>query len=180
MAQTNKNIKRVALLGAESTGKTTLSRALALRFNTVWVPEYAREYMTLNPGEYDISVVENIARQQLRQEEELASRAKGLLITDTELITSAVWCEDVFGVCPEWISEQIVEHKYDLYLLTSNDLQWVADPVRVNSQRRDYFFNLYKRILEKHQLPYEIISGRYEARLMCAITAIRKHFGSII
>jgi NadR type nicotinamide-nucleotide adenylyltransferase len=180
MAQTNPNLKRVALLGAESTGKTTLARALALRFNTVWVPEYAREYMTLHPGNYQVKDVEEIVKEQLRNEEELAVRAKGLLITDTELITSAVWCEDVFGNCPKWISEKIDTHKYDLYLLTSNDLPWVADPVRVNSQRRDYFFNLYKRQLEQHNLAHEVIKGRYEARLMCAITAIRKHFGPLI
>ncbi|MCU0433073.1 MAG: ATP-binding protein [Bacteroidia bacterium] len=180
MAQTNPHIKRVALLGAESTGKTTLARALALRFNTVWVPEYAREYMSLHPGEYTADDVEDIAREQLRNEDELAVRARGLLITDTEFITSAVWCEDVFGYCPKWISEKITEHRYDLYLLTSNDLAWVPDPVRVNSQRRDYFYNWYKRLLEQNNLPHEIIKGRYEARLMCAITAIRKHFGPLI
>ncbi len=180
MEKTTQNIKRIALIGAESTGKTTLARALALRFDTVWVPEYAREYMTLNPGDYGITDVEDITRQHLRHEEELSLRAKKILITDTELITSAIWCEDVFGNCPKWIEEQITEHRYDLYLLTSNDLPWIADPVRVNSQRRDYFFNLYKRTLEEYQLPFEIISGRYEARLMCAINAIRKHFGEMI
>ncbi|MGL5889984.1 MAG: AAA family ATPase [Bacteroidia bacterium] len=180
MAKTDKTIKRIALIGAESTGKTTLARALALRFNTVWVPEYAREYMTLNPGDYAINDVEEITRQHLRQEDELFIRAKNLLIVDTELITSAVWCEDVFGNCPQWITEQITGHRYDLYLLTSNDLPWVSDPVRVNSQRRDYFFNLYKQKLEEYQLPYEIISGRYEARLMCAINALRKHFGEMV
>lgn len=180
MEETLPKLKRVALIGAESTGKTTLARALALRFNTVWVPEYAREYMTMNPGEYVVEDVVRIAREQLRNEEELAARASGLLITDTELITASVWCEDVFGFCPDWIREQVETHHYDLFLLTSNDLAWVPDPVRMNSQRRDYFFNWYRRELEKNGFPYEIIAGRYEARLMCAITALRKHFGPVV
>jgi nicotinamide riboside kinase len=61
-------------------------------------------------------------------------------------------------------------------LLTANDLPWVADPVRVNPQRRDYFFNLYKRSMDEMGVKYEIISGRYEARLLSAINAVKKHF----
>ena len=170
-------IKRIAVIGAESTGKTTLARSLALRFQTVWVPENAREYMNLHSGNYQVGDIEKISREQLQQENRLVSSANQLLFIDTEMIISKVWCVDVFGSCPPWIEEAISQNKYDLYLLTANDLPWVADPVRVNAQRRDYFFNWYKRELEGYQLPYEVISGRYEARLLNAINAIRKHFG---
>jgi len=177
MEKKHESVKKIAVLGAESTGKTTLARSLALRFQTVWVPESAREYMNINPGEYTIEDIEKISREQLAQEKRLGSSANEFLFVDTEQIISKVWCMDVFGKCPEWIENEISVNQYDLYLLTANDLPWVADPVRVNSQRRDYFFNWYKRELESHSLPYEVITGRYEARLLNAITAIRKHFG---
>lgn len=179
MEKENAGVKRIAILGAESTGKTTLARSLAMRFQTLWIPENAREYMSLHTGEYTVADIEKIAREQLAQEEETITRANRFLFVDTELIISKVWCMDVFGACPEWIEQEIARNRYDLYLLTSNDLPWVPDPVRVNAQRRDYFFNWYKRELESHNFPFEIISGRYEARLLSAINALSKHFGPL-
>lgn len=176
MEKKTERVRRVAILGAESTGKTTLARSLAMRFQTVWVPEYAREYMTMHTGDYSAEDIVEIAKHQLLEEDQLALQANRLLFTDTELITAKVWCEDVFVVCPEWLHEQLKERRYDLFLLTANDLPWVADPVRVNPQRRDYFFNLYKRLMDEMKFPYEIISGRYEARLLSAINAVKKHF----
>jgi NadR type nicotinamide-nucleotide adenylyltransferase len=170
-------VKRIALLGAESTGKTTLARSLALRFQTLWVPEYARDYVNLNPGPVSQESIEYIAKEQLTQENRAAVRANQFLFCDTEFIVAKVWCIDVHSSCPVWIESQIHEHKYDLYLLTSNDLPWVADPARVNAQRRDYFFNWYKRELTEYNLPFEIIYGRYEQRLLNAIRALEKHFG---
>jgi NadR type nicotinamide-nucleotide adenylyltransferase len=176
MEKKTERVRRIAILGAESTGKTTLARSLALRFQTVWVPEYAREYMTMHTGDYSAEDIVEIAKHQLHEEDQLALQANRLLFTDTELITAKVWCEDVFVVCPTWLNEQLNDHRYDLFLLTANDLPWVADPVRVNPQRRDYFFNLYKRLMDEMKFPYEIISGRYEARLLSAINAVKKHF----
>jgi NadR type nicotinamide-nucleotide adenylyltransferase len=176
MEKKTERVRRIAILGAESTGKTTLARSLALRFQTVWVPEYAREYMTMHTGDYSAEDIVEIAKHQLLEEDQLALQANKLLFTDTEIITAKVWCEDVFSFCPTWLGQQLNEHPYDLFLLTANDLPWVADPVRVNPQRRDYFFNLYKRLMEEMKFPYEIISGRYEARLLSAINAVKKHF----
>ncbi|HEU4717535.1 MAG TPA: AAA family ATPase [Bacteroidia bacterium] len=174
----NNAIRRIAILGAESTGKTTLARSLALRFSTAWIPEYAREYMAEHPGAYTTDVVVEIAQKQLEEENRLVRQANKFLFVDTEFIIAKVWCEDVFGQCPEWIAQQITGHRYDLYLLTSNDLPWIPDPVRVNPQRRDYFFNIYKNELEANQLPFEIVTGRYEARLLHAIKIIERYFGS--
>lgn len=165
---------RIAILGAESTGKTTLAESLARHFGTVWVPEYAREYMSKNPGDYSIDDIVSISKEQLRMENELAQKASRLLFTDTEFIIAKVWCEDVFGTCPRWIEEQVQLHRYDLYLLTANDLPWVPDPLRVNGHRRDFLFEWYKRELEKQRLPFEIISGKNDARLQQAITVTGK------
>jgi len=170
------NVKRIAILGAESTGKTTLAKALALRYHTSWVPEYAREYMSTHPGDYDAEDIVKMTQVQLEQERALLPKAERFLFSDTELITAKVWCEDVFGNCPSWLEENMLKHRYDLYLLTANDLPWVPDPVRMNPQRRDYFFNWYKRELEHYGMRYEVIRGRYEQRLLNAIKAVEGAF----
>lgn len=177
MEEKTEGVKRIALLGAESTGKTTLARSLALRFQTLWVPEYSRDYVNLNPGPVTLNQIESIAKEQLSQENRAAAGANKFLFCDTEFIVSKVWCMDVYSRSTPWIDQQIISHKYDLYLLTSNDIAWVPDPARVNAQRRDYFFNWYKRELTEYELPFEVISGRYELRLLNAIRAIEKHFG---
>lgn len=173
------HLKRIALLGAESTGKTTLARSLALRFQTVWVQESAHELYTAVPGKYKVSDVEKIAHEQLAVETRLMHNANQFIFVDSELITFKVWCVDAFGKSPGWMDDAIRKHQYDLYLLTANDLPWVPDPLRLNAQRREYFFNWYKRELENYNLPYEIVTGRYEARLLNAIMVLRKHFGIV-
>ena len=161
----------------ESTGKTTLARSLGAAFSD---RVGARIRARIHDDEYgrifDGRLLVEIAKHQLSEENQLALQANRLLFTDTEIITAKVWCEDVFSFCPGWLSQQLNEHRYDLFLLTANDLPWVADPVRVNPQRRDYFFNLYKRLMDEMKFPYEIISGRYEARLLSGINGVKKHF----
>jgi len=169
-------IKRIALIGAESTGKTTLCRSLAMCYNTLWVPEYAREFVAGSSKETSLDDIVTIAHKQLEHENELVALANKLLFVDTEFILAKVWCEDIYGNVPTWIEEQISTHQYDLYLLTNNDLPWVPDPVRFNPQRRDYFYQLYLKELTNRQLPFEIISGRYEMRLYNATQALQKHF----
>lgn len=180
MEKKSQQIRRVAILGAESTGKTTLARLLASHFNTVWVEEYARNYMQQNKTNYSANTIIEIAKKQLQKEEESCSKATEFIFIDTEFIIAKGWCEDVFGFCPTWINNQISEHRYDLYLLTDNNLPWIADPVRVNPERRDYFFTQYKNLLELNKLNYEIITGNEEDRLTNGINAIRKHFKKIV
>ncbi|GAB4135470.1 MAG: hypothetical protein Fur0041_09540 [Bacteroidia bacterium] len=172
-------VRRIALIGAESTGKTTLAASLALRFNTLWVPELARDYVSRNQHQISPEEIESISRAQLAEEDKAAANANQLLFTDTEFIIAKVWCEDVYNTCPDWIIEMTKQHRYDLYLLTSNDLPWIPDPVRINAQRRDYFFNLYKKELEKLNVPFEVVSGRYENRLFNAVKIIKKYFPDI-
>lgn len=179
MSASSLGLKKIAILGAESTGKTSLARSLALRFQTVWVPENTRDYFSVQPLEVKLDDIGNIIREHLAQENRLQHNAEQFMFTDTELIMAKVWCIDSNGTCPKWIENEITRHKYDLYLLTANDLPWIPDPARINAQRRDYFFNWYKRELDANNLPYEIVTGRYEARLLSAVTAMRKHFGEI-
>lgn len=172
MEKRDKNIKRIAIIGPESTGKTTLAQQLAEHYRTVWVPEHSREYISSLDRDYTLDDIVIIAQQQLGTENELAGKANGFLFADTELILAKVWCEDVFDECPAWIKENLAKQDYHLYLLTSPDLPWLPDNVRENGSRREYFFDLYKQHLDEMKLNYVVIKGTGEERLENAIRAI--------
>ena len=168
-------IIRIALVGPESSGKTTLCKLLAAHYKTNWVPEYAREYVGKLNRAYTADDILLIAQKQLKTENEILAKTNKFLFVDTEFIISKIWCEDVFGFCHSWIEEKIEENKYDLYLLTKPDLPWQNDPVRENPKKRDYFFELYLKELEKRNFNYEIISGIGDDRFNNALNAIKKY-----
>jgi len=170
----NHKIKRIGLIGPESTGKTTLCEQLADHFKTVWVPEYARGYIEKLNRAYTIQDIELCANKQLEQEDALLQKANHFIFSDSELIVAKVWCEDVFKTCPEWIEKEIPERKYDLYLLTFPDLPFKEDPVRENPHRREYFFELYKSELEKRKFDFELVTGIGDARFENALMAMTR------
>jgi NadR type nicotinamide-nucleotide adenylyltransferase len=171
MAQKN-SIIRIALIGPESTAKSTLSEALAKYYHTVWIPEYARNYLNGLDRKYTLEDVIKIAKEQLSQEQKKLPSANKLIFADTELIISKIWCEEVFNTSPEWISKNILEFKYDLYLLTSPDLTWETDPLRENPHRRKYLFDRYESELKTIQANYKIINGTGDIRLKNCIAEI--------
>jgi len=161
--------KRVAIVGPESTGKTTLAAKLAAHFQTVWVPEFARGYLEekYQPVSLEISKcdIEDIARGQAESEDRLARKANRLLVCDTDLITTMIWSEYFLGYCPEWIRLAADRRSYDLYLLTDIDTPWVAEPQRVGDHLRAGFLARFQRELESRGRAYRLISGSYEERL---------------
>ena len=165
-------IKRIALIGPESSGKSTLCIQLARHFRTSLVSEYAREYISKLTLPYTLSDIEKISKTQLALEEEALKKANRFLFVDTELINARVWSLDVFNTCPAWIENKISEHPYDLYLLTSPDIPWLADPVRENGHRREFFFQWYKRELDKRGFSYTVISGSGEQRIISSIRSV--------
>jgi len=166
--------KRIALIGPESTGKTTLCEELAKHFQTVWVPEYSREHVEQLHHPYTLDDIEFCTRKQLEQEDNLLQKANGFIFCDTELIVAKIWCEDVFKTCPDWIEEEIPKRKYDLYLLTYPDLPFIEDPVRENSHRREYFYELYKKELEKRNLKFEVVTGSGNRRFENVLKMVEK------
>ena len=173
-------IKKVVVIGPESTGKSTLSELLAKHFNTEWCAEYAREYLLTNGTDYTYNDLLTIAKGQLKLEntalQTVENNGGDLLIIDTDMYVMQVWCEYVFGKCHDFIKEQIAEREYDLYLLCNIDLPWVKDELREYPDEgpRIELYEIYKNILQNQQVPCVDISGNYEERLRKAIDAIKK------
>ncbi len=169
-------IKRIAITGPESTGKSELAESLAKHYHTTWVPEVSRYYLENLDREYIYDDILLIAKQQLETENNLIIKANKILFCDTELIVTKIWCEFKYSRCHPWILEQIENHKYDLYLLTNIDLPWQPDPLREHPDNRKEIFELYLKEMEKRDLPYKIISGTGKIRLLNAISIINSVF----
>ncbi|MEN8225738.1 MAG: ATP-binding protein [Bacteroidota bacterium] len=172
---TTQSTYRIAITGPESTGKSELSRKLAEHYNSIWVPEYAREYLSqLNRG-YRYEDILSIARGQVKLEEERIAGANKYLFCDTELLVCKIWSEEKFGKCDPWILEKLRTQHYDLYLLCNTDILWKPDPLRENPDDRNRLFNLYQKELQENDFPFEIIQGTGEKRVNSAIKAIEAH-----
>ena len=164
-------MKPIAITGPESTGKSTVAQQLATHFNTLWVPEFARDYIAELNRDYTLDDLENIARGQLKQQQQAEATNPEILFTDTELLVIKIWSENAFGTCPEWILEALKNQRCDLYLLMNIDLPWEPDPQREHPHLRPYFFDLYKAELERLNFPYKVISGSEKERIAAALKA---------
>src|SRR5215831_17624800 len=169
-------MKRVVVTGSECTGKTTLAGDLAREFKTVWVPEYAREYLDHKVATsglpLDASDVEPIARGQIAAEDRSAAIAKGLLVLDTDLVSTTVYARHYYGACPAWIEQAARERRADLYLLCDIDVPWVADPARDRPHHREHMHALFVEALDALGASYVLIRGAWPDRLATAMAAI--------
>ncbi len=173
------NIVKVVLFGPESTGKTTLSEQLARHYNTVWAPEYAREYLqdkwnnerkTCEPKD-----LLPIAEGQMRLENDLAKKATNILVCDTDLLETKVYSEAYYiGHCDPILEKYALENQYDLYFLTYIDVPWELDDLRDKPLERERMFNYFKDTLEKYNRKYVILKGNKKRRLATAIVHIDK------
>ncbi len=156
--------KKVSIIGAESTGKSTLTQQLAEHFESEYISEYAREYITNLKKKYVYKDLIFIAKKQIELEQNYFSE-DSFIFLDTDLIITKVWFSEVFKKIPDWIDKEILANKADFYLLCNNDIEWKEDPVRENGgERREYLFNLYEKELIKINANYKIISGTGKKR----------------
>lgn len=161
-------IPRVVLTGSESTGKTTLASRLAAHYGTAWVPEFARTYAAERGGVLSADDVEPIARGQAAAE--AAAIGHGLLILDTDLLSTAVYARHYYDRRVDWL-EAAIGRQPTLYLLCDIDLPWEADGIRDRGEDRDRMQELFRRALAERSLPFAVVSGLGPARLARAITA---------
>ena len=165
-------IKKIAVVGPESTGKSTICIQLAEHYNTVWVPEYAREYCSLltDPCTWQDEI--NMFRGQLELEEKLLQQANNILICDTTFITVKIWSDYMFGRSPQEVIDELPKHPYELYLLMNIDLPWQEDPLRDFPDMRQHFMDVWHKELRALDAEYHLISGSDSERLNNAIQII--------
>ena len=194
-------LKKIVIIGPESTGKSTLCKQLAEHYKTSWCPEFAREYLLKHGMNYTFDDLLTIAKGQLSLEDsyvEEVSKSKkpeygralsadksissgltdsptsGLLFIDTDMYVMKVWCEFVFNNCHRFILDKIIERKYDLYLLCNVDLPWVKDELREypDLESRQQLHFIYKDIMINQSVPWVDINGGFDERLKKGITAV--------
>ena len=173
------NIVKVVLFGPESTGKTTLSRHLARHYNTVWAPEFAREYLQKKwNNERKTCEADDlipIALGQMKLENKLAKKADKILICDTDLLETKVYSEEFYGgFVDKKLDKAANENTYDLYLLTYIDTPFEEDDLRDRPELRLEMFNAFENALKKHNRPYILLKGDKETRLKKSTKAIDK------
>lgn len=168
-------VLKIGIIGAESTGKTELCENLALHFDTVWVPEYAREYFNDSDiYNYSLNDLVSIAKRQILVEEQKKLEANRFLFCDTTLITLKIWAELEFNQSPDYIENELKRISYDHYFITDNQVPWVADAQRLNKHSRDLLFQLNLAEVQKIGTPFTIISGIKDQRLKTAIQSLSK------
>ncbi|MEO0573506.1 MAG: ATP-binding protein [Bacteroidota bacterium] len=179
LGQEPSDLIKIVLFGPESTGKTTLSEQLARHYNTVWVPEYARDYLqhkwnnerkTCEP--HDLLP---IAKGQIRLENDLSTKATDVLICDTDLLETKVYSEAYYlGYCDPQLEKYALQNYYHLYFLTYIDIPWERDDLRDKPNEREKMFKYFKDTLDKYGRKYVTLKGDKKSRLHTAITHIDK------
>lgn len=168
---------KVVLYGPESTGKTTLAKQLAAHYNTLWVPEFMREYLEekWNTEKQLVSKEDllPIAKSQLALEREASKKVDKLLICDTNLLELKVYSEYYYdGFCPEFISAEATKNDTSIYLLTYIDIPWESDILRDRPNDRKEMFRIFETELNKQGFPYEVLKGKEEKRFNRAVEII--------
>lgn len=170
----NKAIKKIAIVGPESTGKSTITQQLAKHYSTLWVPEYARYYCAALTSPCNLQDEVNMFHGQLALEDAiLAISEKDLIFCDTTFLTVKIWSDEVFGETPKTVLDALPKYNYDLYLLLDIDLPWQEDPLRDFPHKREHFMQIWHKELQSLQANYQVIRG-VEDRLVNAIGAVEQ------
>jgi nicotinamide riboside kinase len=168
-----KHTMRVAVVGPESCGKSTLAQKLAQHLDGKYVPEMARSYFENHAHSiYTINDVIAIAQLQQETEDMMASKFP-IVLCDTSPLVSRIWAEVRFGHCPSQIEALDMQSNYTFTLLCAPDLPWEPDPLRENPHNREKLFQIYAHYLRLNSTPHAIITGqglkRYENALQALV-----------
>lgn len=176
------DIKKVVLIGPESSGKSTLCEKLSVHYKAPMVKEFARTYLETNGSAYQHEDLLHIAKGQLQEEKDvierfdlgLTSHSKPLLFLDTDLYVIKVWSELVFNKCDANILNALAENSNSLYLLCEPDIPWVEDPLRAYPDYavRHFHYHHFKDALVNQHISWVNINGDFEARFTKAVEAV--------
>jgi NadR type nicotinamide-nucleotide adenylyltransferase len=173
-------VQRVCVVGAESTGTTTLARDLAAHYKTVWVPEYGREYceklaaagVDLWNYKWGSSEFTLIARAQAELEAKAARQANRLMICDTNAMATGIWHERYIGTRSVEVDEIAAAHSTSLYVLTDCDIPFVQDGLRDGEGIRRWMTERFEEELAQLGVPWMKVIGNPEQRLDAAVQKI--------
>lgn len=169
----NKPIKKIAIVGPESTGKSTMSQLLAKHYKVSWVPEYARYYCENLIAPYTLQDEINMYYGQVALEDAiLVTTENDFIICDTTFVTVKIWSDEMLGETPQLVLDALPKRPYDLYLLMDIDLPWQDDPLRDFPNQREYFMEVWHKELKTLNANYKVISGLGDLRIQHAIEAI--------
>jgi HTH-type transcriptional repressor of NAD biosynthesis genes len=179
------DVKRICLLGAESTGKTTLAASLARAYGTAWVPEYGRPYTEIGrdrDAPWTSEEFTRIAQMQCWYEDCLATGARALLFCDTDAFTTALFHEVYLGE-PTHAFDDLVARPYELFVVCGLDVPWRHDGIREFEEQRHWMHERYLERVQASRSPWVLVEGPPEARLGQARAAVdalsHPTFGSI-
>ncbi|WP_287881699.1 ATP-binding protein [Aquitalea sp.] len=171
-------IHRIAVVGPESCGKSTLSAQLAASMQAQGVrashvTEYARDYYANRPYQVAMPDIEAIACGQL-QAEQAAARQHDWLVCDTTVLICKIWAEVAFGQASPALLQHYRPQDYVLTLLTATDIPWQPDPLRSHPAERDWLLSLYQAELAAVGIVPVLLQGSEAQRLQQAWHALRQ------
>ena len=165
-------LTRIVVTGSESTGKTQLAEQLAAHYGVPWVPEFARDYAEQKGGTLTSVDVTPIGSGQITREDAAMRGLAGMIVLDTDLVSTVVYSEQYYGTVPAWIPIAAKERIADLYLVCDIDLPWVADTVRDAQHQRRQMHDSFIQHLTRYGAAYHVVSGTGPERLSRAIAHI--------
>jgi HTH-type transcriptional regulator, transcriptional repressor of NAD biosynthesis genes len=172
--------RRVCVIGAESTGTTTIARALAESLQTVWVEEYGREYSAVklsgNDPDWRTEEFTLIAEEQSRREDAAARRANRVLICDTNAFATVCWHRRYIGNHSQAVEDIARRGRCNLYLLTGDEIPFVQDGLRDGEHVRHEMHQWFEEALGGQSVPWKLLRGSHEERLREAHQSVRALF----
>lgn len=165
---------KIALVGPESTGKSTLTVALAEFYGAAFLPEYAREYIAGLTRPYLLDDIVHIAQSQLALEHSIQLTSNNILFCDTNLLVTKIWAQNAFHAVPSFINEHWKPSDYVLHLLMDVDIPWQPDPLREHPHLRTFLFDKYEAELKQSGANYKIIKGLGNERFEAAMNAVNE------
>ncbi|HEY3405899.1 MAG TPA: ATP-binding protein [Ohtaekwangia sp.] len=166
----------ICLYGPESTGKSTIAKLLAEKYQTEFVPEVAREMLITN--DFTVEDIIQIGHAHHNRIQEKLKTADKILFCDTDAITTQIYSQHYLNVIPDVLYELEERVNYDYYFLMDIDVPWIADGLRDLGDRREEMFAIFKHELDKRNIEYAIISGEPDSRIQQIDTIIRNKFFS--
>ncbi|WP_248920226.1 AAA family ATPase [Pseudomonas entomophila] len=170
-------MKVLVLCGPESSGKSWLSGQIQAHFGGELVGEYVRHFIDEQGRDTCYADIPAIAHGQLAWEDNARARRPELLILDTHLLSNLLWSRALFGDCPAWIEQALLERRYDLHLLLDPmGVDWVGDGQRCQPElsQRQAFFDDSLQWLQHHQQPLQVVGGDWPRRSAAALNAVQR------